>query len=329
MTESAPTGCGPEGTESPRPGAGEGAAAWEAFEARLVRAIGKMDIESFLILELPPDDAGARGYVQFARWAREGTVRGVRAEASGSDYFAATRPLTPAQLSRLRRLGWRSPRSSDGTCRNHWREWPEPAPAAEVASVAAATLREVYGVGLPGQLRALYRLFGTGATADLGLGLQPIADERPSGRGGDRSFGELRASVEAGLKAWCGDRGLMVDGDGDYGVPVDGGAQVYVRLLDGAPPVAAVFSVLAVGIPESPALFLALNAINTRLRFGRAWWEDGRITLGAELSGLGLTGEQVGHACVELARMAAVLDDDLHGRFGGRMAPGAGPALAN
>ena len=325
----AQAGRGPQGTEGARPGDREGVAAWEAFEARLAHAIGRMEIESFLILELPPDAAGVRGYVQFARWAKDGTVRGVRAEASGSDYLAATRPLTPAQLSRLRRLGWRSPRTSAHKCRNHWREWPAPAPAAEVASVAAATLREVYGVALPGQLRARYQLFGTGATADLGLGLGPIVDERPDPRGGDPSFDELRLVVEAGLRAWCGDRGLGVDDDGDYRIPADGGVQVYVRLLDGVPPVAAVFSMLAVGIPASPALFLALNAINARLRFGRAWWEDGRITLGAELSGLGRTGDQVGHACVELARMASVLDDDLHGRFGGRMAPGAGPALTN
>jgi hypothetical protein len=288
-----------------------------------------MDIESFLILELPADAAGCRGYVQFARWASEGMVRGVRAEAVGSGNLASTRPLTPVQLSRLRRLGWRAPRQSDHACRNHWREWPDPAPAAQVAAAAVAVLREVYGVARPDELRSRYQLFGTGATADLGLGLPPIAEDRPGSRGSGPSFDELESAVEAGLKAFCGVTELPVDGDGDRLVPVDGGAMVYVRLLDGRPPTAAVFSVLAVGIPPSPALFLALNDINTRLRFGRAWWEDGRITLGAELSGLGLTGEQVGHACVELARMASVLDDDLHGRFGGRMAPGAGPALAN
>jgi hypothetical protein len=246
----------------------------------------------------------------------------------GSGNLASTRPLAPAQLARLRRLGWRAPRKSDRACRNHWREWPEPAPVAQVAASAVTTLREVYGVAGPDELRARYQLFESGATADLGLGLAPIPDSGCA-RSADSAFDELESVVEAGLKAFCGVTELPVDGDGDRLVPVDGGAMVYVRLLDGRPPTAAVFSVLAVGIPPSPALFLALNDINTRLRFGRAWWEDGRITVGAELSGLRLTGEQVGHACVELARMASVLDDDLHGRFGGRMAPGAGPALAN
>ena len=329
MAESAQTGCGPEGAGAVRVAARDADEAWAAFEGRLARAIARMDIESFLILELPEDAAGRRGYVQFARWAQEGTVQGVRAEAVGSGNLASTRPLAPAQLSRLRRLGWRAPRPADHACRNHWRDWPEPAPADQVAAVAVATLRAVYGVGRPDELQARYALFGTGATADLGLGLAPIPDRRPGPREADPSFAELEAAVETGLKAWCGLKELPVDDDGDYLVPVDGGALVYVRLVDGRPPVAAVFSVIAAGVPPSPALYVVLNDVNSRLRFGRAWWADGRITLGAELSGLGLTGDQLGHACVELARMAAVLDDDVHGRFGGRMAPGAGPALAN
>lgn len=331
MTEPAQAGRGPEGTQGTRGGRAAAHVAdqeWQAFERRLAQAIGRMDIESVLVLELPADSAGGRGYIQFARWASEGTVRGVRAEAVGSGNLAATRPLAPAQLARLRRLGWRAPRRTDQVCRNHVREWPEPAPAGEVAALAVATLRQVYGARRPDELRSRYALFGTGATADLGLGLPDIPEE-PGRHPAGASFDDLQGVIETGLRDWCGVTELPVDEDGDYLVPVDGGAIVYVRILDGAPATAGVFSVLAVGIPPSPALYLALNDINTRIRFGRAWWQDGRITLGIELSGLGLAADQVGHACIELACMASVLDDDLHGRFGGRMAPGAGPALVN
>jgi len=305
--------------------AGLGAAAadlmsWDEFTRRLADGLGRMAIESFLILELPEDEAGARAYVQFAHWAHDDGSAGLRAEAVANEYMPETRPLTPVQEERLDALAWQRPQP-EAKVRNFHREWPTPAPCPDVAALVAETLRDVYGVAEPSELRYRYASFDPVEVEDLGLGLAPVPPTpRPRSKPAKAmSAGQLAPLVEEGLRTWLGVEHLERDEDGDYPIPV-GSALVYVRVGDDRLPLVAIFSSVLTDVDESPSLFEALNDINRRIRFARAFWVGRTVVVATELAAVDVTAEQISFACMQLASLADHLDDVLHGRFGGGFA---------
>ena len=84
--------------------------------------------------------------------------------------------------------------------------------------MAVRTLREVYGVAEPAELRFRYAVFGSGDGEDLGLGLEP--EERPlrprSKPPRRPSAGALSPIVEDGLRRWLRVDRLERDADGDF-----------------------------------------------------------------------------------------------------------------
>ena len=305
------------------------ATAWNEFTGRLADGLGKMMVESFLILELPSDEAGARAYVQFAHCADDDGSAGLRAEAVGSENMPETRPLTPVQEERLDALAWQRP-APDAKGRNFHREWPAPAPCADVAALVTETLREVYGVGEPSELRYRYASFDPVEVEDLDLGLAPVPPTpRPRTKPAKAmSPGQLTPIVEEGLRLWLGIERLERDEDGDYPIPV-GSAMVYVRVGDDQLPLVAVFASILTDVDEGPSLFVALNDINRRIRFARAFWVARTIVVATELAAVDVTAEQISFACMQLGSLADHLDDVLHGRFGGGFAFEGGSRLVN
>ena len=63
-------------------------------------------------------------------------------------------------------------------------------------------------------------------------------------------------------------------------------------------------------------LLEALNDINRRILFGRIFWGHRAVIVAMELTGVGLTPEQVAFACVQLGSLADHLDNELRARFG-------------
>jgi len=301
---------------------------WDDFTRRLAESLGRMAIESFLILSLPADVAGVRAYVQFAHWAHDAS-QGLRTEAAGNKNLPGTRPLTPAQEERLEALAWQCP-DTDSAVGNYIRDWPMPAPFAEVAAVAVRTLREVYGVAEPAELRFRYALFGSGDVADLALGLEP--EERPlrprSKPSRRPSAGTLSPIVEQGLRRWLRVDRLERDADSDYPIRV-GSALIFVRVVEDELPMIAIFSTILAGVEEGPALFAALDDINRRIRFARAFSIGRTILVATELPVVDITADQIAFACMQLGSLADHLDDVLHGRFGGGFAFEGRPTLVN
>ncbi|MDA8237224.1 MAG: YbjN domain-containing protein [Chloroflexi bacterium] len=303
---------------------------WAGFERRLAAALGRMAGETFLTLTQAAGADAPGYYVQFAHHVRSrGGSAGLRAEAVGSPYLPPGRPLTPAQEAQLDEIGWERP-GPDEPGRNLFRDFPLPASFEDVARLAVRTLRDVFAIGAPDELRYRHQSFERGPVAELDLGIEAEArTPTPRPRARPRPpLDELRAQVEAGLRGWLHLDELIRDEDGDYPVRL-GSVLMFVRLLDGVPPVVRIFAPILRDIPGTPELLGALNDVNRTVRFGRAIWTERQVVVTMDLTAIDLTADQVAFACVELGNLADYLDDGLHGRFGGSVLFDSRPSPVN
>ena len=291
---------------------------WEDFEARLAAALERMRPETFLIVTRPSRSRDGTGpYVQFAHSGRQG----FRAEASANHFLAPAHALAPEGEERLGELGWQWPEPAGGGDRNFHREWPNPAPWDEVAALTVRTLRDVFGVPSPALLRYLQRGFPAfkGRLPRLGLGI--TAERMPRHRGEEEPAGPMPAlaglnrRLEDALKAFLGLSELIRDDDGDIPVRV-GSVLMYVRAVAGTPPLVQLFASVLDDVDLTLPLLEALNDVNRRILFGRMLWKHRAVIVAMELTGVGLTPEQVAFACVQLGNLADHLDDELRERFG-------------
>jgi hypothetical protein len=320
-------GSGPEddSAATARTKASGAALSWDEFERRLALTLEQMADETFLIIATPEGEDNRGYYLQFA----SGESYGLRAEAVGSGNLRPDRALVPAREAELDELGWQRP-APDDVCRNFTRTWPFPAPFQEIARLAVRTLREVHGIARPADLRYVYKAFGDSAIAapDLGIEAQRRAPPPTLHRQSRGAGTELVPLIENAIKRWLGLDELARDADGDYPIRI-GSALMFVRLLDGVPPVVRIFSPILHDVAANPTLLAALNEINGRVRFGRVFWAGRQVIVAMELTALDITADQVAFACVELGNLADHLDDNLHGRFGGATAFATRPALVN
>jgi hypothetical protein len=285
---------------------------WEQFEGRLAAVLGRMAAGSYLILSSRADDEIVY-YVQFAQGGRGG----FRAEAESNNFLAGRWALSPTQEEQLAGLGWQCPMPGDSDL-NFMRQWPTPAPYAEVASLAVQSLREVYGIERPSEL--VYRRFAKHGPdfAEPELGIQPERPTTPrgSGQAAAPKLAELVPLVEQAVKGFLGTDEIVRDNDGD--IPIrQGSALLYVRIMDGTPPVVRIFSLVLRGVESSQPLLEALNEINGKIMFGRALWASDRVIVSAEVSAVGISTEQIAFLCLQIGALADHLDDELGDRFGG------------
>jgi hypothetical protein len=292
---------------------------WTEFEDRLADALGRIEPETFLIIAVPVADATGSvdpsgRYVQFANGGRQG----FRAEASGNHYLGDADALTREDEERLAGLGWQWPMTSGDIGRNFSREWPNPAPWPEVAALAVRTLRDAFGVTSPGALRYQHEGFpafrGRPTRLDLGIPAERVRRPLPA-TPSTTSFGAMAAFLELALRRFLGQEELVRDEDGDIPVRV-GSAIMFVRPVNGAPPLIQLFAPILAEVDESPELLQAINEINSRILFGRLFWTHRGVVVAMELTGVGLAAEQVAFACVQLGNLADHLDDELRDRFG-------------
>jgi hypothetical protein len=76
-------------------------------------------------------------------------------------------------------------------------------------------------------------------------------------------------------------------------------------------------------------LYAALNDVNRRIRFARAFWVARTIVIATELPAVDVTADQIAFACLQLGNLADRLDDLLHGPFGGGVAFEGGSLLVH
>ena len=285
---------------------------WEQFEGRLAAVLGRMATGTFLILSSRADDEVVY-YVQFAQGGRGG----FRAEAESNNFLAGRWALSPAQEEQLAQLGWQCPTPGDRDL-NYMRQWPMPAPYAEIARLAIRSLREAYGIQRPSEL--VYRRFAKHGP-DFGepkLGLQPERPTTPKGRGQRPAptLVALSRLVDMAVKGLLGSNEIVRDKDGDIRIR-HGNAIVFVRTIDGTPPVVRIFSPVLRGVEASRPLLEALNEINGKIMFGRVLFASGGVIVSAEISAAGIHTEQIAFVCLQIGALADRLGDELGDRFGG------------
>ena len=285
---------------------------WGEFEGRLASVLSQMAVDTYLVLSTPIDEGGSTYYVQFAQGGRAGFL----AEAVSNAHLAGNRAMSPAQEEQLGDLGWQSPAPRAKRDLNFSREWPMPVPWEEVVRLAMRTLREVYGIESPGELR--YRRFAKGgpdfAEPDLGIRAEAPGAPRQGGLPGHPSLAELQPLVESALKAFLQVDELPRDKDGD--IPIRAGsAVVFVRTRDGTPPTVQIFSPIVRDIDGRPAVLQALNDVNSTISIGRVFWIARVIVVATEVAAVGITQDHLAFACLQLGGLADRLDDELRVRL--------------
>ena len=215
-------------------------------------------------------------------------------------------------------MGWQWPMTSGDIGRNFSREWPNPAPWAEVAALAVRTLRDVFEIASPADLRYQHGGFpsfrGRPAVLELGIPAERVRRQPPATPSAT-TFGAMATFLELALRRFLGQDELVRDEDGDIPIRV-GSVIMFVRPVNGAPPLIQLFAPILADVDQTPALLEALNEINRRILFGRLFWTHRGVVVAMELTGVGLSAEQVAFACVQLGNLADHLDDELRDRFG-------------
>ena len=109
------------------------------------------------------------------------------------------------------------------------------------------------------------------------------------------------------------------DGDGDLPV-VFAGAKFFVRVVGRSDPYVQVFSVAVCDVGLHPDLALAINGINARMRFARAFHVEDQILIESEIWGSDINPANFNHACSNVASATDAFGPALVEDFGGRPA---------
>ena len=299
---------------------------WEEFQERLARVLGKMAVDTFLIISARSPEPDSGYFVQFAQGGRSGFL----AEAVSNKYLSGTSALSPTQDEQMGDLGWMSPTPGSTVEPNYSRQWPMPVPYDEAARLAIRTLREVHGVVATSQLS--YKSFARGghefAQPSLGIDAEPSSKPKGESHRAMPTTDELRALVESAVKKFLDIEDVEHDADGDIPIRM-GSAMVFVRVVDGQPPLVEVFSPVVWGIAPSPELLEAVNDINMRIKFGKVVWTGRQVMAGMDLSPARISADDIGFACLQVGSIADHFDDELKARFGGTTMFGSDAGLPN
>jgi hypothetical protein len=297
--------------------------AWVRLSTSLAEALSALGEGQCLVLS-----AKRRGaWVHFV----VGGSGGIYAEAASNEWLKPREALDRNRIARMRELGWSDPaatrdevEASDETLdrsSNFSRGWRGPAPLAEVAATAIATLREVYGLRRSSQLE--YTAFGPGLKEillpTLGLDNAPLPDEdhehehsllEPENRD------ELFLAVSEAIQEVVDPDGIVVDEDGDIPLRM-GSALIFLRVADDAPYI-ELFSPLVKGVEPSLDLFAALNEISRHNRQVAAFIAGDSVFASLELIADPFVPAHLNAALAVLGNLCEEAASELQQRFGGR-----------
>ena len=230
-------------------------------------------------------------------------------------------------LARLRRLGWerlaleRAPRHGATRADEQLREWPHPAPLAEVGLLAVRTLREVWGVAHPREL--LYAATDSSRREillpTLRLNRRPRDPNRAEGAPPLRPANprELVEAVQAAMRAHTGLAELAADAGGSIRLH----RRAIALRIHVAPSVLALdlYATIASDAEATPELLAVLNDASFRSRAAAFSVFEGNVYASATVPGGIFVPELLTDAFDRLMDDAEALQGTLRQRFAGAM----------
>lgn len=96
-----------------------------------------------------------------------------------------------------------------------------------------------------------------------------------------------------------------------------GSSLVVIRMMEATEPRLQVFSTVLHDVPSSPELLTALNELNAKIAFAKAFWIEDDVLVATELLAEGLDTENIRNAVTAIGAASDHFDDQLKARFGG------------
>ena len=126
----------------------------------------------------------------------------------------------------------------------------------------------------------------------------------------------VSAYLESVIEQLTGVDKAVPDHEGDYAVEV-GGARFWARVDGNDPAIVRVYSTVLVGLEPTPELYEALNDINTRMAFLRAFVVHGTVLFEHEHLGTSMDAEEFANSIRTIASASDFFGPQLHQQFGG------------
>jgi len=126
----------------------------------------------------------------------------------------------------------------------------------------------------------------------------------------------VSAYLESVIEQLTGVDKAVPDHEGDYAVEV-GGARFWARVDGNDPAIVRVYSTVLVGLEPTSELYEALNDINTRMAFLRAFTVHGTVLFEHEHLGMSMDAEEFANSIRTIASASDFFGPQLHQQFGG------------
>jgi hypothetical protein len=283
--------------------------AWRRFRRELADRIADLGRGEVLgiAVEAAVDEPGSGGapYLQFCGGAGDSVL----GEVSGNRNLHTAHHLDKEARLRLAAIGWLRPKPKHGLF--NFRAEVQQSHADQLAVMAVAALREVFGVAHPAFLMGDVRI---GDDPDLpyaetdGLPDEPLAT-MPDGRE------HLDQLVDDALRPLLGQPPSR-DDDGDIPV-VSGTAVVFVQTLPHAPLI-RIWAEVAVEISDPDRAKFEVQVLNRDRPFAKFVLVDDRIVALVHLPATPFVPEHLRQTLAMMCELADEVDDDLAVRVSGR-----------
>ena len=126
----------------------------------------------------------------------------------------------------------------------------------------------------------------------------------------------VSAYLESVIEQLTGIEKAEPDHEGDYSVEL-GGARYWARVDGTDPAIVRVYSTVLMGLEPTPDLYEALNDINARMAFLRAFMVQGMVIFEHEHLGLSMDVEEFANSISTIASASDFFGPQLHEQFGG------------
>lgn len=293
--------------------------AWAQFSQRLAEVISVIDDGGELTIGTLSSRREPAPYVRFRQFVADSRPT-ICAEASGNASLGEAFQLSADQLDELAELGWQPPQvAGPHPSANFWvrRDQDD---SGELADLAVATLRQVFGVEhpvflAPDQLAEILQPDSEAVHETLERNAATVPAVQPVDR---HHLDDLVSDELARLFGHPPFR----DEEGDYAIRV-GSTMVFVRITPDADEL-LLFSVLVHDVEGRSRAMEVLNDINVQSRYGRFALHQDRVLVTMSLMTRPFVASHLAQGVRIMSRLADGIDDELARKLRGRTTFGEG-----